>query len=121
MFSELGLGTADLSALVEGKRAELMTALTDSGLQLGDRVKLRLWMDRQSPRVEARSPHQSEAPILHPMLEPASVWRSQVDLTSGTLQPDGALQGRGGTQDPATPGQLYGANRRAQETKEERT
>ena len=48
LFGQLGLDTADLGVLVEAERAELMTALTDSGLHLGDRVKLRLWMDRQS-------------------------------------------------------------------------
>jgi hypothetical protein len=111
LFGQLGLDTADLGVLVEAERAELMTALTDSGLHLGDRVKLRLWMDRQSPRAEARSPHQTETP----MVEPASPWRSQVDATSGALQSDGALLGRGGTQDLTTPGQGYfRAARRAQ-------
>jgi hypothetical protein len=118
LFGQLGLDTADLGALVEGERAELMTTLTDSGLQLGDRVKIRLWMDRQSPRAEARSPHQTETPVV----EPASAWRSQVDPTSGGLQSDGAkMQGWGRTQDPTAPGQGYlRAARRAQEVQQER-
>jgi hypothetical protein len=84
-----------------------MTALTDSGLQLGDRVKLRLWMNRQSPLETPRSPPK-EAPM---DVEPASVWRSQVDPT-GALASKGASQGCGGTQYPTAPGQVYRAARR---------
>ena len=46
LFGQLGLDRADMRVLVEGERAELMTALKVSGLQLGDRVKIRMWMDR---------------------------------------------------------------------------
>ena len=38
LFGQLGLDTADVGVLVEAERAELMTALRDSGLQLGDGV-----------------------------------------------------------------------------------
>jgi hypothetical protein len=114
LFGQLGLDTTDLGVLVQGERAELMATLADSGLQLGDRVKLRLWMDRQSPR-ETHSPW-TEAP----MVETASEWRLQVDPCMDASQSDGATQGRGGTQDPAAPGQVYRTARRTQETTQER-
>jgi hypothetical protein len=55
LFGQLGLDTADVGLLVEAERAELMTVLRDSGLQLGDRVKIRLWMDRKMPPKDAGS------------------------------------------------------------------
>ena len=115
LFGQLGLDTADLGVLVEGERAELMAALADSGLPLGDRVKLRLWMSRQSPLGTPRSPPK-EAPM---DVESASMWRSQVD-PAGALASKGASQGCGGTQYPTAPGQVYRATRRTQETKQEK-
>jgi hypothetical protein len=110
LFGLSGLDAADVGVLIEGERAELMAALTDSGLQLGDRVKIRLWMDRQSAR-ETRS-SRTEAPIA----EAASVWRgAQADPSRS----EGVSQGHGGTPDPAAPGlHLHRVARRAQETEQ---
>ena len=108
LFGQLALDTVDLGVLVGGERAELMAALTDSGLQLGDRVKLRLWMDRQ-PSRETRSPPRTEAPMVEP-----------VDTTGASQSDPDTSQGRGGTQDPAAPGHAYRASRRTQETKQEK-
>jgi hypothetical protein len=117
LFGQLGLDAADVGVLVEGERAELMTTLTDSGLQLGDRVKIRLWMDRQSQRVETRSLRADRGTDAAGGTRPCS---EQVDPVSAS-QSDGELQGRrDGTQDSATLGPEHSAARRAQETKQEK-
>ena len=117
MFGQLGLDTADVGVLVEAERAELMTALRDSGLQLGDRVKIRLWMDRKMPSKEAG-----------PSAEPAAERRAQVETTasvSPSISDDASEHGCGSARcapdlpSPAASGRRAG--RRVQEKEEAST
>ena len=110
LFGQLGLDTADVGVLVEAERAELMTALRDSGLQLGDRVKIRLWMDRKMPSQEAG-----------PSAEPAAERRAQVETTasvSPSISDDASEHGCGGAQDLSSPA---ASGRRVQEQEQAST
>ena len=108
LFGQLGLDTADVGVLVEAERAELMTALRDSGLQLGDRVKIRLWMDRKMPSKEAG-----------PSAEPAAERRAQVETTasvSPSISDDASEHGCGGAPDfPSPAASACRVGRRVQE------
>ena len=114
LFGQLGLDTADVGVLVEAERAELMTALRDSGLQLGDRVKIRLWMDRKMPSKEAG-----------PSAEPAAERRAQVETTasvSPSISDDASEHGCGGAPDlPSPAASACRAGRRVQEKEEAST
>jgi hypothetical protein len=83
-----------------------MAVLKGSGLQLGDRVKIRMWMDHKSLRVEV------------PMSKPAPLLRASVEATiaSRPLKSDHAISPSCcESQDPA-PGSAYRVQaRRAQE------
>ena len=83
LFGQLGLDTADVGVLVEAERAELMTALRDSGLQLGDRVKIRLWMDQKMPPNDAGPSAEPAAERRAHVKTTASVSPSISDYTSG--------------------------------------
>jgi hypothetical protein len=111
LFVQLGLDTADVGVLVEAERAELMTALRDSGLQLGDRVKIRLWMDRKMPSKDAGLP-----------AEPAAEWRAQVETTasaSPSISDDAPKHNCGGAPDLRSPAaSACCAGRRVQEKEE---
>ena len=108
LFGQLGLDTSDVGVLVEAERAELMAALRDSGLQLGDRVKIRLWMDRKMPPKEAGPP-----------AEPATERQAQVETmasASPSLSDDASEHGCGGAQDlPSPAASACRAGRRMQE------
>ena len=114
LFGQLGLDTADVGVLVEAERAELMTALRDSGLQLGDRVKIRLWMDRKMPPKEAG-----------PSAEPAAERGAQVKTmasVSPSISDDASEHGCGGAPDLPTPAaSACRAGRRVQEKEEAST
>ena len=114
LFGQLGLDTADVGVLVEAERAELMTALRDSGLQLGDRVKIRLWMDRKMPPKEAG-----------PSAEPAAERRAQVETTasvSPSISDDASEHGCGGAPNlPSPAASACRAGRRVQEKEEAST
>ena len=116
LFGQLGLDTSDVGVLVEAERAELMAALRDSGLQLGDRVKIRLWMDRKVPSKEAV-----------PSAEPAAERRAQVETTmsvSPSISDDASEHGCGGAPDlpsPAAASACGRAGRRVQEKEEAST
>lgn len=114
LFGQLGLDTSDVGVLVEAERAELMAALRDSGLQLGDRVKIRLWMDRKMPPKE-----------VGPSAEPATQRRAQVETTapvSPSISDDASEHGCGGTQDLMRPAaSACRAGRRVQEKEEAST
>ena len=115
LFGQLGLDTSDVGVLVEAERAELMAALRDSGLQLGDRVKIRLWMDRKMP---------SKGVV--PSAESAAERRAQVETTasaSSSISDDASEHGCGGSQDlmhPAASACRVG-RRRVQEKEEAST
>jgi hypothetical protein len=61
LFGQLGLDLLDLGSLDEAESIELKSALKDTGLSLGDRVKLRMWMSATSNRKS--SSIASESPI----------------------------------------------------------
>ena len=115
LFGQLGLDTSDVGVLVEAERAELMAALRDSGLQLGDRVKIRLWMDRKMPSKEARG---SSA-------EPAAERRAQVETTASvslSISDDASEHGCGGAPNLMHPAaSACRAGRRVQEKEEAST
>jgi hypothetical protein len=80
-----------VGVLVEAERTELVTALKDSGLQLGDRVKVRLWMDRKMSSKGAG-----------PFPELAGEQRAQVETTasaSPSISDDASRYGCGGAPD----------------------
>jgi hypothetical protein len=114
LFVQLGLDTSNVGVLVEAERAELMAALRDSGLQLGDRVKIRLWMDRKVPPKEAG-----------PSAEPAAERRAQVEtvaFASPSILDDASEHGCGGAQDLMRPAaSACRAGRRVQEKEEAST
>ena len=117
LFGQLGLDTSDVGVLVEAERAELMAALRDSGLQLGDRVKIRLWMDRKMPSKEAG-----------PSAEPAAVRRgAQVETirmasVSPSISDDASEHGYGGAPNLMHPAaSACRAGRRVQEKEEAST
>ena len=115
LFGQLGLDTSDVGVLVEAERAELMAALRDSGLQLGDRVKIRLWMDRKMPSKEAV-----------PSAEPAAERRAQVETTmsvSPSISDDASEHGCGGAPNLMHPAASAcgRAGRRVQEKEEAST
>lgn len=117
LFGQLGLDTSDVGVLVEAERAELMAALRDSGLQLGDRVKIRLWMDRKVPPKEAG-----------PSAEPATQRRgAQVETirmasASPSISDDASEHGCGGAPDlPSPAASACRAGRRVQEKEEAST
>ena len=114
LFGQLGLDTVDVGVLVEAERAELMAALRDSGLQLGDRVKIRLWMDQKMPSKEAS-----------PSAEPATERRAQVETAvsaSPSISDDAPEHGCGGAPDlPSPAASACRAGRRVQEKEEAST
>jgi hypothetical protein len=63
LLEQLGLDTADMAVLVESEHRELMTTLEESGVQLGDRVKIRLWMDRKRQALMSK-PYDPRRPTL---------------------------------------------------------
>ena len=63
LLEQLGLDTADMAVLVESEHRELMTTLEESGVQLGDRVKIRLWMDRTRQALMSK-PYDPRRPTL---------------------------------------------------------
>ena len=117
LFGQLGLDTSDVGVLVEAERAELMAALRDSGLQLGDRVKIRLWMDRKVPSKEAGP---STKPVA--VRRGAQVKTTRMASVSPSISDDASEHGCGGAPNLMHPAaSACRAGRRVQEKEEAST
>jgi hypothetical protein len=69
LFDELGLESVDLGPLDWGERGELRAALSDAGVQLGDRLKLRLWMDEKAERSVHHPETRTGADLVRPVAD----------------------------------------------------
>ena len=79
LFQTLGLDPGDLSFLNQQERTELRAALKDAGVQLGDLVKLRVWMQSGSARPLDILARMDDPPGVHKRLQAAEAKAEKSD------------------------------------------